>query len=191
MDNDLNKEKDLLKRIQTAVKFEKQLNTSLTEEDKIHINEITSELSEFVKKNRKSEVKRNFFSKLKLPTLNFRIISSAMASLAIGFVIGQQFLIEEIVPSNDQFLPKSIDLIEKEKLISLAEKLEPGKRLAIDLNENILFTFSMSEKPIEGREKCHLVDLKISGLIKSDSVQMIACASSDDNKGKWNLTDIK
>ena len=70
MDNDLNKEKDLLKRIKTAVKFEKQLNTPLTEEDKIHINEITSELSEFVKKNRKSEVKRNFFSKLKLPTLN-------------------------------------------------------------------------------------------------------------------------
>ena len=85
----------------------------MTEEDKIHINEITSELCEFVKKNRKSEVKRNFFSKLKLPTLNFRIISSAMASLAIGFVIGQSS-IEEIVPSNDQFLPKSIDLIEKE-----------------------------------------------------------------------------
>ncbi len=191
MDDDLNKEKDLLKRIQMAVKFEEQLNTPLTEEDKVHINEITSNLSEFVKKNRISNQKKGFFAGLELPNLNFRVISSAMASLAIGFVIGQQFLIEEIVPSNDQFLTKSVDLIEQEKLISLTEKLEPGKKLAIDLNNNILFIFSMAKEPIEDRENCHIVDLEINGITKNDSIQMIACASSEDNKGKWNLTDIK
>ena len=191
MDNDLNKEKDLLKRIQTAVKFEKQLNTSLTEEDKIHINEITSELSEFVKKNRKSEVKRNFFSKLKLPSFNFQILGSAMASLAIGFFVGQQFLVEKITPLENQFLTKSVDFIEQEKLISLAEQLEPGKKVAFDINDNILVIFSMSEDPIEERNDCHAVEFQINGIAKNDSVELIACSEITNGITKWNLLDIK
>lgn len=191
MADDIDKEKDLSQKIKTAVRFEEQLKTPLTEEDKIHINEITSDLVNFLKKNEQSEIKENFFSKFKLPSFNFQILGSAMASLAIGFFVGQQFLVENITPLENQFLTKSVDFIEQEKLISLVEQLEPGKKVAFDINDNILVIFSMSEDPIEERNDCHAVELQINGIAKNDSVELIACSKRKGNQIKWELLDIK
>ena len=112
-----------------------------------------------------------------------------MASLAIGFVIGQQFLVEDFISTDDEFLTKSVDFIEQTELVSIIEKLEPGKRLGMDIG-NLLFIFSMAEKPIEGKEDCYNVDLQIEGLTKDDFVKMTACSFLEGNQIKWKLTDI-
>ena len=190
MADDIDKEKDLSQKIKTAVRFEEQLKTPLTEEDKIHINEITSDLANFLKKNEQSEIKENFFSKFKLPSFNFQILGSAVASLAIGFFVGQQFIFDQIIPQENKFLTKSVDFIEQEKLISLAEQLEPGKKLAIDLNENILLIFSMAKDPIANQQDCHIVNLEVQGIIKNDAIEMIACSHKSNNQIIWKLTDI-
>ena len=112
-----------------------------------------------------------------------------MASLAIGFVIGQQFLVEDFISTVDEFLTKSVDFIEQTELVSIIEKLEPGKRLGMDIG-NLLFIFSMAEKPIEGKEDCYNVDLQIEGLTKDDFEKMTACSFLEGNQIKWKLTDI-
>ena len=191
MATSIDKEEELTNKIKTAVKFEEQLNSPLSEVDKAEINEITSGLKDFLKKNEKFKVKESFLSKFIIPSFNLQVLGSAAASLVIGIFVGQQFLSESIKINETEFLTKSISFIEQEKLISLQDKLEPGKKLAFDINSNLLIILKMSELPINEENNCHKVELQINGLTKSNSLPLTACPKYSDGKKSWVLTDIQ
>jgi len=184
----MNDDERLNKKLETAIKLEGHLKTPLSENDKVEINEIASELKNFVKKNKKFQIKDNIFSKLKFSFLNFQFFGTATASLFVGIFFGQQFL-SDFENKNDNLLTKSILLSEQEELISLQKKLEPGKKIAIDIN-NILLIFDMSKSPIEEESNCHKIDLEITGLTKSESIKLMACSEIIDDKVNWLLSDV-
>ncbi len=191
MATNIDKEEELTNKIKTAVKFEEQINTPLSEVDKVEINEITIGLKDFLKKNEKFKVKESFLSKFSISFFNFQILGSAAASLVIGIFVGQQFLSETISTNESEFLTKSISFIEQDKLISLQDKLEPGKKLAFDINSNLLVILKMSELPISEENNCHEVEFQINGLTKNNSFPLIACPEYSDGKKSWVLTDIQ
>ena len=190
MATSIDKEEELTNKIKTAVKFEEQINSPLSEVDKAEINEITSGLKDFLKKNEKFKVKESFLSKFSIPSFNLQVLGSAAASLVIGIFVGQQFVPDFIKTNETEFLTKSVSFIEQEKLISLQDRLEPGKKLAFDINDSILFIIKMSDEPLKGKDSCHKVELKARGLTKSNSIDLIACSEKTDGKLKWKLQDI-
>ena len=191
MANDINEEKDLANKLKTAVKFEKEINSPLTEEDKAHINDITFNLKNTLQKNKSVKKKSTFFSNFSFTFLNFQVLGSATASLVIGFFVGQQFLTETIIPQNNQFLEKSLNNVDDAQLVSFLDKIEPGKKVSIDLNENIQIILDVSSEPVENSKNCHEVNFQILGLTKAQNIKMIACKNENQEDKTWQLKDLQ
>ena len=77
------------------------------------------------------------------------------------------------------------------QLVSFLDKIEPGKKISIDLNENIQIILDVSSEPVENSKNCHEVNFQILGLTKAQNIKMIACSKRDGNQINWELLDIK
>ena len=189
-------EKSLSRDLKNAIKHENEINNLLSENDKADINEISSNLDIFLKKNKKKNNTINFINYLNPMKIKFKQISSFAATLVIGIFIGQQIIVynnvslntdlknNSIQNDNDSFYTKSIYLPSISEISSLSNKLEPGKKIAIDFGDKVLFLFEMSELPIIENGNCYPLKLKIIGTVKSNIVDLKACKNSIDSNKK-------
>ena len=150
------------------------------------------------KKIKALKKKSTFFSNFSSTFLNFQVLGSATASLVIGFFVGQQFITETIIPQNNQFLEKSLNEafigignIDDAQLVSFLDKIEPGKKVSIDLNENIQIILDVSSEPVENSKNCHEVNFQILGLTKAQNIKMIACTNENQEDKTWQLKDLQ